>query len=320
MKGTAAGISIGFLIVAQPAFGIWERSESLEWKVNVSEIVAVAEVSTAEIELPDPSREYFQSQRIACALTVMLKGQHGPSFTFRQNYRRKQDEPATDDRPLRPKDKLLIFAVKHAVRPGREILFWVNLTRPDVMLAQHAAYNNDGKWLGDPASILKLVRERIAAQGKLANQKRRGLIVDFDAAFEKSEIHWELVRTADPIYKADLIKQLRHSHDESVKEAAIYNLVSYPGKETVDLIRPYLTDPTTEEPQSQTGTAGSDQSTHQTAALFPLRQAAYSALRLLGESPKKPEGFQPNATTRFSLVGFESRVYFPYGDWKRDEP
>jgi hypothetical protein len=315
MKGIVGAVAIGFCILVQPACAIWERSESLEWHINVSDIVAVAEVSSTEaIDLADRT-----SQEVACTRAVLLKGKHGTSFTFRQIYWRKQQEPPTDDRPLRLHDKLLLFAVEKPVHRDKNVIFWVNLTRPDVTFAQHAAYNNDSEWVGDAESILKVVKESIAAQSKLGNQKRRGLLVDFLVAEEKQEIYWQFVRTADPIYKAGLINQLRESKYQSEKESAIYNLISYPGKETVDFIRPFLKDPTTEQVEHvSVRTDGSGKTTDATITIFPLRQAAYFALKLLGESPKRPEGFYPEPLLPLFSIGFEERGYFPYGDWKRE--
>jgi hypothetical protein len=123
-------------------------------------------------------------------------------------------------------------------------------------------------------------------------------------------MHWDFVRTADPEYKAILVKQLRDGDQES----AIYNLISYPGKDTRDLIRPFLKDPRTSELQVA-DPAGHDRM--KTVKIYPLRQAAYSALTLLGESTEKPEGYYPDPFLWLFEVGFERPASFPYGDWKR---
>src|SRR5258706_3125055 len=46
---------------------------------------------------------------------------------------------------------------------------------------------------------------------------------------------------------------------------------------------------------------------------------AFAALTLLGESPKKPEGFRTDGRSWHFEWLFENRTHFPYGDWKRLE-
>jgi hypothetical protein len=323
MKWMALGIAFGLLLLSDHAYGVWFRSESLEWQTNVSDIVAIAEVtSVQEIELADqptktaPSRKYFRSQTITCTVSRTDKGKPRDSFSFRQDYRRDERYRVEDDRPLRPKDRLLLFAVEKPVWPDKNVIFWVNLTRPDVVKSPHAAYNNECKWLGNTDSILKTVQARIGKERQGAKTKRRGLIVEFTAA-PHEELGWDFVRTADPEGKAGLISQLRDPKGDH--ESAIYNLISYPGKETIGLIRPFLGDPTTSEMQDYSGRDQAQKPSYKTIQTYPVRQAAYSALRLLGDSPHKPDGFHPSAWNWLFSVGFEHRSYFPYGDWKRLE-
>jgi hypothetical protein len=316
VRKIAAAALIGFLVLIQPAFGMWMRSESLEWWTNVSDTVAIAEVtSVQEIDLPnqatktDPSPQYFRSQTITCAVSRTDKGKPRESFTFRQDYRREKRDRTHDDQPLQPKDRLLLFAVEKPAFSDTNVVFWANLTRPDVVESPHAAYNNECKWIGNGDAIIKTVHGRIDAERRENKSKQRGLILEFTAALHE-DLHWEFVRTADPECKPGLIKQLRDPRGD--KESAIYNLVSYPGKETTELIRPFLKDPTISQIEHYEGTG-------KTIQTFPLRQAAYSALTLLGNTPQKPEGFYPNASPWLFYVGFESRTYFHYGDWKRVE-
>jgi hypothetical protein len=317
MKRITAAIAIGFLIFIQPAHGIWFRSESVEWQTNVCDIVVVAEVvKTSEFELANeatktnPSRQYWRSQTLRCTITKALKGRVGGSLTLRQNYYRKQNMPPTDDRPLQLGDKILIFAVEKPARGDDKVIFWVNLTKPDIVKAQHAPYNNDCKWLADGDSVLRTVQARVDLERKTEKAKQRGLILYFTAA-PPEDVHWEFVRTADPEYKAELIKQLHNSIYSDDQQAAIYNLISYPGHETIKLILRFLRDRTVEQPV--------DPAHPPRQPAFPLRQAAYSALQFLGANPSKPDGFRADWRPRLMGTGFESRNYCPYGDWQRLE-
>jgi hypothetical protein len=317
MKWTLAGLVVGLLIGSpSAACAVWFRSESVEWQTNVCDIVAIAEiVKTSEIELADqptktsPSRKYWRSQTVACKITKVLKGRHGDSLNLRQDYSRVQKDPPNDDRPLRPGDKILTFAVEKPAPWHEKVIFWVNLTKPDVVKAQHAAYNSDCKWLADSDSILKTVLARIDLARKTGKTRQRGVIVEFTAG-PPDDLYLGFVRTADSDYKATLIKQLHDSRYPDDKESAIYNLVSYPGQDTINLIRPFLKDANTKE----VGSSG------RTVRVFHLRLAAYAALQLLGANPAKPEGFRPGRPIGLWWdTGFEARVYFPYGDWQRIE-
>jgi hypothetical protein len=325
MKRIATTIAIGLLILVQPAYGIWFRSESVEWQVNVCDIVAVAEVtSTTEIELrdeatkSDPSRKYWRSQKITCAISRTAKGRPRDSFVFRQDYRRDQREPAFDDRPLRPKDKLLLFAVEKPLYNDTNVIFWVNLTRPDVVKSEHAAYNNECVRLGDADTIIRTVQARIDAEKKGAKTKQRGLIVDFTAAPPSAS--WDFVRTADPECKPDLIKHLHDSQYPVDQERAMYGLISYPGHETIKLILPFLRDLRTAKIQVKSDSDPAGKRTSKTVEIFPLRQAAYTALNFLGASPQKPPGYYPKWSFSLSTTGFENRYHFPYGEWQRSMP
>lgn len=290
-------------LFAEPAHAIWMRSQSIEWLVNVSDVVAVAEVSrTEKIE---PLNKYFESHLIECKVTSTLKGKRIDAFTFRQDYRLI----GRDDALLRPANKLLLFFGTEP-EDKRNSFFWVNISKPDSKLSLHAPYNNNCEWLEDGEKVVALVKNRIA--GEIGDRvKKRGVIVPFTVDYGGS-MYWDFVRTADPDYKLELRKQLR----EGDAESAIYNLVSYPGNETIELIRPFLKDPKTAEMHVHDGrdAAGRD---IKTIKIYPVRQAAYAALQLLGETPEQPEGFHRRALPWLFMVGFEERAHFPHGDWKR---
>lgn len=301
-------VVVAFAVICAPgqhAMAIWMRSESLEWWTNISDTVAIARVGA--VKDIEPLNEYWKSQEVLCLPVTALKGERIGQVTFRQDYAAKLRE--TDDAIVRPQNDLLLFCVRTDDRQETEIVFWVNLTKPDAKLSGHAAYNNDCRWLDDRTSILHLIKERIAKENPVERKKQRGLIVEFTAD-EPRDMYWDFVRTADPAYKTVLVKQLRDG-DANDKESAIYNLISYPGKDTLDLIRPFLRDTTRSELQRSDGS--------KTVVIYPVRQAAYSALRLLGESVEKPGGYYSDPSLWLFKVGFESEVYFPYGDWKRHE-
>ena len=175
---------------------------------------------------------------------------------------------------------------------------------------QHAAYDNDCKYLGDAETVLALVKKRLAKEEAGSKKKERPLVLGF-ADQEKDDVdmmRWEFVRTAEPEFKKVLIADLKKG-EVWERERTIYNLVSYPGKETVDLIKPFLTDNETDKTE-----IGRDRTK---VTIYPLRQMAYYALQLLGEPVAKPQGYVPEARAWLMDCGFESRDYFPYGDWKQ---
>jgi hypothetical protein len=296
-----------------PAHAIWMRSESVEWWTSVSDIVVVGEVSsTKEI---DDRNEHQLSQVVAISVTATLKGDRQESLRFRQDHWTSEQESLKSiwyDPRLRPKDRLIVFFARPASGAAPEALWWVNLGHPDANLAKHAPYDNDGKLLGTGESVLDLVKRRIAKQSPSGGVKKRGVIVPFPA-YRGGLMRWDFVRTADPDFKPVLVKQLRAGDVES----AIYNLVSYPGKETAELIRPFLKDTTTSEAQVSDRKAGAGHSALRAVTYYPFRQTAYQALRLMGETPARPDWFADEITEFLCEIGFESTTYFPYGDWKR---
>ena len=160
-------------LFSQQAQALWGRSESLEWWTNIGDIVVVVDVvSTKPIE---PLNEYWQSHEVRCTPTATLKGEKIDSFTFRQNYRKKEYRTDTHDAILRPKTKALLFLVRGARKQKIEIVFWVNLTKPDAKFSSHAPYNNDCKWLADGDSVVALVKARITRESPQERTKKRGV-------------------------------------------------------------------------------------------------------------------------------------------------
>jgi hypothetical protein len=190
------------------------RSESLEWWVNISDTVAVAEIDrTKRIA---PLNEYYQSQEVRCTTPTILTGQRLDPPSFRQDYFAKGDQSGTGDVALRPKYKVLLFCAREANPRETKILFWVNLTKPDAKLSTHAPYNNDCKWLEKGDAVLALVKARIAKNNSKDRAKRRGVIIPL-AGHEVRDMYWDFVRTADPDYKPTLIRHLRNEHSAGLK-------------------------------------------------------------------------------------------------------
>jgi hypothetical protein len=298
------------------AQAVWMRSSSVEWWTNVSDTVVIAQVSRVNELKPsnnsrgkvgfekDGPNEYWLVQEVTCTTTATLKGKSVGEFTFRQQYRGMKELGERGDRKLRAEDKVLVFQANDSETHKSETIFWVNLQKPDAKFAPHAGYDNSCKSLTVGKDVVELVKKRIAQEDPVKKTKKRGVIVDF-TLYEEGGMHWDFVRTADPEFREALVKMLK----EGDKESAIYNLVSFPGKDTVDLIKPFLTDPTIHEMERY----------GKKVEFYPLRESAYRALVLLGQSPDKPEHLVDGPLLWHYETGFENVAYFPYGDWKRLE-
>lgn len=290
-------------------------SESVEWYINISDAVIVAEVTETKPAVSSISSA--KAQKVTCTQIETLKGQSRNRITFTQEYWPLDGTKLDDklDRALQPKDRVLLFV--NTKTEGRDPAhFWLNLTKPEAKFRQHSAYNNHCECLGTAEAVLKLTKQRIAMEDPKKREKKRGVIVPFTPN-ENPRIRWFFVRTADPEFKPVLIKALQTRESPWDVQWAIYNLVSYPGRETVDLIRPFLKDPTFREEKKAVGKDAAGNSTWKEVKVFPTRQYAFVALKLLGESPEQPEGYDPDHYLYLFDSYFESGSLFPYGDWKR---
>jgi hypothetical protein len=293
----ARGLVCILLLVFWPreAQAFQSRTHSMEWWVNISEVIAIVEITgLRELKSESPTHKLHELEG---RVRETLLGKNPNTVTFQQHYSpeaRPEDEWYL--RGIAMRESVLVFLATNTNTRKMEMAFWVNLSSPDKKahpyLVCHAAYNNDGKYLSDAKSILSLVKARIK-QGETT--KRRGLIVPFPHA--EQGIWWDFVITAEAKYKQRLIKELRASDPST---APIYNLVSYSGPETVRLIRPFLKDNTKHE--AKLGM--------ETITYYPVRQTAYEALILLGEKVERPEHYYPNLSVQ---TGFESSSYFEYG-------
>jgi hypothetical protein len=276
---------------------------SVQWWTNVSDSVVVAEVSgTKELQIPSVD---WKSQQVQFKTKTVLKGQRIADVSISQDYldidRFFKGKELLVDHPLQTRDEVLLFCTRRDEKSPPTVIFWTNLSRPDPEVAKHAPNDNTAKALGDRAAILAAVKGRIEKEGPAQPAKSRGLLINFP------RLGWEcFVRTADAEYKPVLVGQLKGG---SKQESAIYNLISYPGKETRDLLTPFLKDPTKFE-----ANAGKDGAK---VTVFPLRQMAFTALALLGESAPRPEGYWGDWLPWQFGEWFENRLKFPYGDWKR---
>jgi hypothetical protein len=281
-----------------PAPRIWMRSHSIEWSANIADDIVIVS-ATRVIPIADLN-EYHSSQEIHCKKEEGLRGSSAEEWTFRHDL----SKTGKDDLGIVEGQKLLLFLVREPWRNDQNPIFWVNLSKPDVATSAHAAYDNDSNHLSDPRKILEIVRSRLTGDAAKRAPRKRGLIVGFK--YGNSGMYWDFVRTADPEIKPRLIKDLSAPHD-STRSDAIYNLISYPGAETVEAIRPLLKDPATRDLTRE----------NKTVQQYHVRQAAYLALTFLGEKVDKPEPYYDQPEPFLFEVGFEQRSYFPYGDWKR---
>jgi hypothetical protein len=313
---TVSLVLLCFACKADLARAISFRNESVEWWTNVSDTVLVVDVTgTKEIE---PLNEYWNSQTVECTPADTLRGQRRDKVTFRQDYWKDPQERGKETvggvARLKAGDRVLLFCARNAETKQTDMAFWVNLTKPDARKTNHAAYDNDCRWLGNGTTILSLVKKRIEKEGATRPAKKRGVLTPF-ADNKGMDVSWDFVRTADPDYRKTLVARLQSKDDEQIdwamKEWAIYNLVSYPSKETIELIKPFLRDATKVD-YDYIGPNKKGKIT-----VFPLRQMAYEALKLLDASPEKPEGFMPDEEAQLLKVGFESPRHFPYAGWKQ---
>jgi hypothetical protein len=205
---------------------------------------------------------------------------------------------------IRPGDHVLLFYGRRDRSQSDPVGAYINLTAPDTSMTA-AAYDNACRKLTDGTEILGLVRSRIRDG---YTKKQRGLLVTFTARPQPFDTHWDFVITADPENKSRVIEELKSWR----KEEAICNLVSYPGEETVRLLRPLLNDPTTAESFESDGAKRKN-----VRRWYPVRQAAYLALTLLGEKVERPKPYYPDLMSWGFGTGLDDAYDYPSGRWKR---
>jgi len=133
------------------------------------------------------------------------------------------------------------------------------------------------------------------------------------------------VKSAAPEYKAAIVRQLERGETDwsyyglgPRTERAIYDLISYPGRETVDLIKPHLKDERWEyREETVLIEDGKEPPPRRRYKLYPVRQTAYLALKLLGEEVEQPAGYVQGLLPAPFFEGFEYLGIFPSEDWTR---
>lgn len=296
---------------AAPARALWSRSESVEWWTSISSSIHVARVDKITPALN--TRDGVAVENVELTVLDSLRGEPSSALSIHQSVSATKTGSQQPDaeRKLKVGDRVLVFVAteRDAKLPG--IINWINLTAPDGSIHPRAAYDNEGKHLNTEAKVLERVRARVKQEGNKPPM-RRGVIVPMPG--HDGDFVWELTRTADPEYKEVLLRQLKQTEFPDEKCAVLYNLASYPGPDVVKLIRSYLSDPTVSEVQRTIdGKTAVER-------VYPVRTVTYWCLKVMGETPEKPPGFDPLVRSWQFDVGFESTVYFPVGDWVRLKP
>ena|SRR5438093_3126891 len=91
---------------------------------------------------------------------------------------------------------------------------------------------------------------------------------------------------ADREFKDKFIQDLR-SKDVALRARAAHHLAKYPGRDTVELLKPLLQDPGTQLIQGVSSDKGKYEFT-----IYPVRQAAYKVLQTWGIDVPKPAGYR----------------------------
>jgi hypothetical protein len=94
---------------------------------------------------------------------------------------------------------------------------------------------------------------------------------------------------ADSEYRGAFLRNLRSKY-ASVRASTALHLGEYPGEETVKALRQLLRDTA----KDSLMTFGSDGKRRAVVVYYPVRQASYLALRMLGIDVPKPEGYVDN--------------------------
>ncbi len=297
--------------LAIPAQAVWFRSKSVEWWTSISSSILIARVD--KIALPSEKHDRVNVEHVELTTLESLRGKWTLPLSIEQTVPAVTSGPDQPDavRQLKVGDRVLVFIATEQGAKEPEIINWINLAAPNKLTHPRAAYNNEGNHLDTEAKVLGLVRSRVKSEGEKPAM-RRGVIVAMPG--HMGDFLWELTRTADPDYKEVLMRHLKRAEFPDEKSEILYNLASYPGRDTIDLIRAYLSDPTVSE-------------VHRTIdgkttveRVYPVRTVAYWCLKVMGETPDRPPGFDPLVRSWQFDVGFESAVYFPVGDWVRLKP
>jgi hypothetical protein len=303
----------GLLCSTNSALAISFRSESVEWQTDLSNSIVIGSVT--ESRALDPEDEYRDVQEVTCRPVEWIKGTGPANILFRHRFPNAKRPGEGNVSAIRKGQRILIFLVKDPNKDKYVPLNWINLSDPTRSgTSPHIAYDNDCGPLASEESILAVVRGRVKKTANVKNTQRRGLLVMFRPM---EDVHHEFVITADPKYRQQFVDLLEIGGNEN-RCWAIFNLVSYPSKDTIEIIRPMLHDKGTQETTIYEG-GDPFRGEPKTVVYYPVRQAAYLALALLGEKVDRPVPYYEEVIPNPFDTGFEDRTSFPYGNWKRLE-
>lgn len=282
------------------------QTASLEWWVNIADGIVLGRVTKAE--RLEPIGYGLVKQRVTFEQLELLSGTAPPTWELERNFRDRAREgiegPGGGLFEMRPGDRVLLFCSRFSDRQREPISRYANLTSPEPK-GKTGVYDNHCRWISDGEEVLKFVRNRIRLG---FTRHSRGLIVAFTGQPVIIDL-WLHVITAEPEFKPGILQDLK-SKDTGIRQGAISDLISYPGPETVTLLRPLLNDPTLESVNFYLKNSKYDRK------WYPIRQAAYEALTLLGETVTKPSGY--NSEMEFTSGHYLDYPWaYPSGKWRR---
>lgn len=298
---------------AENATAISGRAFSITWQTDMSDcIINTSVIATKPLQ---PQNEFWDAQEVVCKPMEGLKGTCSDNITLHHCYRNARHPWAGTAPAIQVGQRVLVFLVES---PGkkREVIEWINLSRPNREanpLVGHTAYDNRCKVIGDEPSILSAVRERVKTTAKFKDTKRRGVIVMFGPP---GDIYVDFVIPADPQYRKRFVDALK-SNRAAERCDGVFNLVSYPGVETIRLLRSMQHDPATETITVVERSGSFQPREKKRITYYPVRQAASVALSLLGETVDQPVLEYEEQLPAPFVTGFEDEGHFPYGNWKR---
>jgi hypothetical protein len=269
--------------------------ESLEW-------LAVSRLDAGEYKLleskdrADPGARWIE-RRFLLKRRRRIKGDPPKRVRF------SRQVPLKTKRPGSGRRYLVFFDHRGSVD------FVIDLSRPGDTASWERAFSGDFREIRGRRSILRTVRDRVARheengwpkvdREKYLSGKPGAGYIKLEAPFN-SEAHDRLYAgsavylavPADPERAEKLLEQARDG-ETAVRARAAWRLANYHTAHTERLLRALLTDPGTSVLTTHDGGRKKER------VVYPVRQAAYRALRALGVSVGKPDGFDRNYPDSF---------------------
>ncbi len=278
--------------------------ESLEWLVDSSDAIGVYKAVGVE---PGKKGKSWAYSRVRGQLARKLKGNAPKKVSFRYYAQGTKDSPP---KKLGKADKFLVFFPR-AKKEDKEVKtrYTICLSAPNVRGFRSIAFTKDFRVLKREEDILKVVGRRVKLKKSpgLASPEKAANVFTPPSGFLRVEIPYDkeafralwagsvcyLVVPADEEFKHQLLREVK-SRDVWTRARAASRLTAYPGKDTVKLLRSLLADKGTAKITSY------DRSKKKTTVtVYPVRQAAYEALKRLGEKVEKPKGLKQTAPEAF---------------------